>query len=354
VSDSPIYPWLTDTLNNLLSQRDSLAHAYLLAGQSGLGKTSFAEHFAQAMLCKQPTPDACGKCQSCHLFGSATHPDLHVLQSEKYTLEHPGIFTSYAERYLDKDSKRKKPSAVIAIDQVRGVLPDINTRPHMAACRIIVLNPAEDLNINAANSLLKALEEPPPDTYFLLISHDPGRLLPTLRSRCNRLDFRVPDAVIAEQWLSQQLDDPDHARALLKKARGVPLRALNLARGETDVQEQQLSDLLIRLAEDSTDPVTVAAGIMKDKQFELRSVLVSIQQLIAALIKEEFAIATEKTYLHEMGNRLHSRELFGYLDYVSQTVRQANTPLDERLILEDLLSRWQELSSRPQGNRLKG
>ena len=351
MTDSPIYPWLSNSLNKLIDQRDSLAHAYLLAGPSGLGKTAFAEQFAQAMLCKQPTPLACGKCKSCHLFGSATHPDLHILQSEKYTLEHPDIFAKYSERYLDPDreKKRKNPSAVIAVDQVRAVLPDINTRPHMAACRIIVLNPAEDLNINAANSLLKALEEPPSDTYFLLISHDPDRLLPTLRSRCNRIDFRVPDTATAEQWLSQQLNDSARAATLLTKARGVPLRALSLAQGGIDDREQQLAGLLVQLAEDKTDPVTIAAAIMKDKQFELRAVLESLQHLIVALIKNNFSLATEKTHLHEIGNRLHSRELFGYFDYVSIAVRQANTPLDDGLILEDILSRWQELSSNQKG-----
>lgn len=354
MNNPPVYPWLSDKFDRLIGQRNSLAHAYLLAGQAGLGKTVFTEQFAQAMLCKQSTPFACGQCQSCHLFISATHPDLHVLQSEKYSLEHPGILSDYAERYPVPESKRKTPSAVITIDQVRAVLPDINARPHMADCRIIVLNPAEDLNINAANCLLKALEEPPPDTYFLLISHDPDRLLPTLRSRCNRIDFRVPDALVAEQWLSQQLNDTTRANSLLAKARGVPLRALSLGQNGTDDLEQQLANLLMQLAENMTDPVTAAAGIMKDKQFVLRAVLESIQQLIVALIKNNFSVATESVNLQEIGNRLHSRELFGYFDYVSIAVRQTNTPLDDGLILEDILSRWQELTSNQQEKKLRG
>jgi len=207
--EQALYPWLTETLDRLLARRDQLAHAYLLAGHSGLGKTVFAEHLVKAMLCGAPMPAACGQCQSCHLFTVGTHPDLHVLQSERHTLEHPGILSAYAGRYLEQDSKRKKPSAIIAVDQVRGVLPDINARPHMAACRVIVLNPAEDMHVSAANSLLKALEEPPPDTHFLLLSHDPGRLLPTLRSRCNRIDFRPPEARVAEQWLTDRLGKPD-------------------------------------------------------------------------------------------------------------------------------------------------
>ena len=338
-----MYPWLETSLENLLDNSGSLAHAYLLAGHTGLGKTVFAEQLAQSMLCKHPTPFACGQCQSCRLFASSTHPDLHVLQSEKYTLEHPGLLSRYAERHLEHDNSRKKPSAIISVDQVRDVLPDINTRPHMATCRIIVLNPAENLNVNAANSLLKALEEPPADTYFLLISHDPGRLLPTLRSRCNRIDFRIPDATVAESWLAAQLDDAQLAAALLRKARGIPLRALSLAQGGVEDSERRVSALLSGLAEDSIDPVTAAADIMKDKSFELRGVLVSIQRLMAELIKANAGLAVEKTRLHEIGNRLHSRELFRYLDKVSQSVRQVDTPLDEGLLLEDILSCWQEL-----------
>jgi hypothetical protein len=129
----------------------------------------------------------------------------------------------------------------------------------------------------------------------------------------------------------------------------VPLRALSLAQSGIDDHEQQLAGLLVQLAGDTTDPVTIAAAIMKDKQFELRAVLESLQHLIVALIKNNFSLAVEKTHLHEIGNRLHSRELFGYFDYVSVAVRQANTPLDDGLILEDILSRWQELSSNQKG-----
>jgi DNA polymerase-3 subunit delta' len=345
MTEDTLFPWLSASLDRLLEQRDRLAHAYLLAGQPGLGKATFAVHFARAMLCNQPTPRACGSCHSCHLFDTGSHPDLHVLQSDKYRQENPGLLAEYAARYPKPDGhKSKKPSAIIAIDQVRNVLPDINTRPLMAANRLIILHPAEDLFVNAANSLLKALEEPPSDTYFLLISHDPGRLLPTLRSRCNRIDFRLPEMAVSERWLSEQIDDPSTARMLLEKAHGVPLHALDLANGKSGDGEEQLAKLLAGLSDGELNPVVAAAGLLKDKNIELKEHLAMMQRLISSMIRNRASGQDATSHLHVIANRLNSKVLFGYLDNINAAVRQANAPLDNGLVLEDLLARWQELT----------
>ncbi|MCK5360929.1 MAG: DNA polymerase III subunit delta' [Gammaproteobacteria bacterium] len=351
---SDCYPWTEAAFDAFFSSKDRQAHAYLLAGQSGLGKTVLAEQLAKAMLCQQQVDDACGECHSCRLLESGNHPDLHVLQSEKRTVEVNDLFAIYAPRYLEDESKRKrrkKPSAIIAIDQVRGVIPDINTRPHLSACRIIVLNAAEDLNINAANSLLKSLEEPPSDCFFLLISHEPGRLLPTLRSRCNRIDFRTPDKAQTLEWLNKQLPGRTDTARLIDSAKGIPLRALALADGEINTDESRVFQAMHKLANRQTDPVTAAAELIKKS--ELIEILTLLQIMTSTIIRLKIAARNgsavekdENKALIDLGKRLNFKQLYTFLDDLSESKQLAGGPLDDTLALESGLISWQRMFSK--------
>ena len=350
-TDYELYPWTQEAFDALLKSSARQAHAYLLAGHSGLGKKTFAVQLAKAMLCQHETTHACGHCQSCRLFASGTHPDLHVLQSEKRTVEVEDIFAIYAPRYLEDESKRKKrkkPSSVIAIDQVRNVIPDINSRPHLSDCRIIVINGAEDLNVNAANSLLKSLEEPPAECYFLLTSHDPGRLLPTIRSRCLRLDFRVPERQQALPWLTNKLAGRDDANVLLEQASGIPLRALALAANVGDSDGQQVNKAMLQLAGGKIDPITAAAELKK--RYELVEILDAIQRLTSRIIRLKFIAVSDVTgkkdddrILIDIGNRLDFKQLYTFLDGVSKSKQLAGGPLDDTLALEADLISWEQL-----------
>ena len=346
-----LYPWTEAVFDAFFSSKDRQAHAYLLAGQSGLGKTVFAEQLVKTMLCQAEGDDACGICQSCKLLDSGSHPDLHVLQGEKRTLDISDLFAKFAPRYLEDESKRKRrknPSAVIAIDQVRGVIPDINTRPHLSACRIIILNTAEDLNINAANSLLKSLEEPPSECFFLLISHEPGRLMPTLRSRCNRIDFRTPDKALALEWLNNQLPGRSDTADLLDRATGIPLRALSLADGELNTNETRIYQLMLQLANRQIDPVTAAAELIK--KTELIEILTPVQVMISKIIRLKIANKNESVVkkdeneaLIDIGKRLNFKQLYTFLDDLSVSKRLAGGPLDNTLALENGLISWQRM-----------
>ncbi len=351
MTSQPLLPWTEEVFDTALSSKQRRAHAYMLAGHSGLGKTAFAQQMAKSMLCEQNNIHPCGQCQSCRLFESGTHPDLHVLQSEKRMVEIEDVFSLYAPRYLEDESKRKKrkkPSVVIAIDQVRGVIPDINSRPHISSCRVIIINSAEDLNKNAANSLLKSLEEPPSDSHFILISHDPGRLLPTLRSRCNRIDFRLPEKKQAIAWLNSQLAEQGNAATLLEQASGIPLRALALANDNSYAEIEQIALNLLELAHQRIDPVNAASQMIKSS--ELQNVLETIQLLISRLIhlkmlnqKSAYSENAKDKPLIDLGNKLNFRQLYAFLDKVSKSKQLAVGPLDPLLTLEDDLISWQSL-----------
>jgi len=353
VAKRDLYPWTEEAFDAFFSSKDRQAHAYLLAGQSGLGKTVFAEQLVKTILCQTQEGDACGACQSCKLLESGSHPDLHVLQSEKRTLEINDLFASFAPRYLEDESKRKrrkKPSAVIAIDQVRGVIPDINTRPHLSSCRIIILNTAEDLNINAANSLLKSLEEPPSECFFLLISHEPGRLMPTLRSRCNRIDFRTPDKSQVLEWLNKQLPGRSDTADLLDHAAGIPLRALALADGVLNTDESRIFQVMLQLANRQIDPVTAAAELIK--KTELIEILTPVQVMISRIIRLKTAVRNgvsakkdDDRALIDIGKRLNFKQLYSFLDDLSASKQLAGGPLDDTLALENGLISWQRMFS---------
>ena len=209
------YPWHTQTFEALLKRRDRLPHALLLRGREGIGKLAFAEAVARALLCESPQAGgrACGKCAACGWMEQGSHPDFRRLEPE--ILSEP--------RELE-DGPEKKPSLEIRIEQVREIAGFIAMTTHRGGAKVVLIHPAETLNGNAANALLKNLEEPPPGTHFLLVAHRWHLLLPTIRSRCEQVVLAPPSHDTARGWLEQQkLRDADLA---LAQAGGAPLLAV--------------------------------------------------------------------------------------------------------------------------------
>ena len=203
-----LYPWHADVFADLQQRRAQgrLAHALLISGPAGIGKLQLANVFSQSLLCAEPQADglACGQCHACSLYAAGNHPDFFRLSPED-------------------DSK------VIKIDQIRVLIEKMSLSSHYSRYRAVTLNPADAMNIAAANALLKTLEEPPADTVLLLITDRPSFLPATIRSRCQSLRLALPPAEIAQAWLAAQLDNPRDAAVLLGLAGGAPLAAEALA-----------------------------------------------------------------------------------------------------------------------------
>lgn len=211
-----IYPWQADTYSALLERKGRLPHALLLRGRDGIGKLALAETLARALLCERPAVDggACGICAACAWMEQGGHPDFRRLEPESLAAPEQGDAEQGAER---------KASVQISVEQVRGIADFINMSSHRGGAKVIVLHPAEALNANAANALLKNLEEPPPNTYFLLVAHRWHQVLPTVRSRCEQIVLPLPAHRKAREWLNrEQLKDADLA---LAQAGGAPLLA---------------------------------------------------------------------------------------------------------------------------------
>jgi len=216
-----IYPWQENDWARLQELRKRPLHGLLFRGTKGIGKLDLAMSFARSLLCQHPDEAgfACGQCPSCHWFEQGSHPDFRLLQPEALSLE--------GEESDDfKPASGKKPSKQVSVDQVRGLADFSGMSAHQGGRRVVIIHPAEAMNTNAANALLKNLEEPPQGFLFILVSHKPQQLLPTILSRCLSFALPAPDAESAARWLAQQgVKNPAEALAASGFA---PLQAIQL------------------------------------------------------------------------------------------------------------------------------
>lgn len=231
------YPW-QEALWQQLAGRAQHAHAYLLHGPIGIGKRALAERLMARLLCQKPEGlDACGRCKACHLLAAGTHPDNFVLEPEE----------------ADK---------AIKVDQVRELVSFVVQTAQLGGRKVVLLEPAEAMNLNAANALLKSLEEPSGDTVLLLVSHQPSRLLPTVKSRCVQQACPLPSAASSLAWLRQALPDSsaEEHRELLSLAGGSPLAAVRLHGQGVREQRAQVVEGVKKLLKQQQAPSQLAEG----------------------------------------------------------------------------------------------
>ncbi|RSV18796.1 AAA family ATPase [Sphingomonas sp. ABOLG] len=207
----------------------TLHHAWLLSGPQGIGKSTFARETATSLL-SEAARDL-GSARTRALIEAGSHPDFRVLER------------------LPKDGKPDAELArSITISQVRSLNPLFATTPSLSSRRVILIDAVDDLERSGANALLKNLEEPPAGTIFLLISHAPGRLLPTVRSRCRLLRFEPLDREEMAAALDALLPEatPDERDTLIRVGMGSPGRALRFA----GLGLEKIDEALQRIARD--------------------------------------------------------------------------------------------------------
>jgi len=223
-----IYPWQNEHVRRLEEMVPRLPHAILIHGPQGVGKLALAEHFAKRLLCETEGNEVpCGHCEGCRWVAAWSHPDLRRVEPEAIA-RGPEVAGDDEEAPAPA-AKAGKPSTEIRIEQIRGLDGFLNLRSHRGRRRIALVHPAEAMNANAANALLKSLEEPPAGAFFLLVSHRPARLPATIRSRCVAMPIGVPEGDTALAWLASQ--GVQEAGKWLDYASGAPLAALELSQG---------------------------------------------------------------------------------------------------------------------------
>lgn len=201
-------------------------HATLIVGPALLGKRLLAEHLAQRVLCLTPLAggEPCGTCKGCALFASRsqyepleTRPDGSPSHPWGHSA-HPDLsFVGY-----EINAKTGKPRAELVIEQIRALSEKLTLTPQLGGAQVVIVDPADAINYSAFNALLKTLEEPQPGRYLWLLSSNPARLPATIRSRCQRLEMRLPPRDEALQWLAARGHRGELAREALDAARGHP------------------------------------------------------------------------------------------------------------------------------------
>lgn len=196
-------PWHANIRDKLVTQAESgrLPHALLVVGPQYIGKAQLALSLARYLLCAEPEgPHNCGRCHACELSASGSHGDF---------------------RWLAPEEK----SRAIKIDQVRDAMAFATRTASFGSRKVVVLTPADALNLNACNALLKSLEEPAEDTYWVLVCHRLFTLPATVRSRCRIQRLGMPDIEACKDWLQLSTGSADKSAELLALADGRPLLA---------------------------------------------------------------------------------------------------------------------------------
>lgn len=309
-----ILPWQFGQWERLAWQlgEGRLPHALLLVGAPGIGKARFARALAQRMLCSAPEADAaCGHCKSCQLNLAGSHPDLVVIEPEKN-------------------------SRVIKVDQVRELVDWAGKTAQQGGARVVVLDPADALNANAANALLKCLEEPGSSVFFLLVSSRPSSVLPTVRSRCQRVQLPEPQPAHALQWLSGVLGSEERAASLL--ASGVqPLQALAWSDGQQPAVREHASRALLAVAQRRQNPVAAAAALAESPlEDALYWLLAAVRDGLRHWADPSRAAALE----------FAPQVLFAAHEAITEALKMARSGSNPnaQLLLEQLLLRWAELT----------
>ncbi len=253
------FPWQEQQWQHLwaMHKANRLPHALLLTGPCGMGISQFAQRLAQALLCDAPLDcgAACNRCKNCLLQQAGNHPE--ILQ-------------------IGPEEKGKQ----IKIDQIRELVQFVSLKSHYGHLRIVLLDPAEAMNRNAANSLLKTLEEPPLGTLLILVSHSPMLLPATIRSRCRSVHFAIPAEAITQQWLTERTEQ--RSAALFMFADEAPLTLLEGLESGLYTQRREILNDLENLLTGTLDPLAIAQRWSK---LGAEEVLLFCLRVIESLIK---------------------------------------------------------------------
>jgi DNA polymerase-3 subunit delta' len=333
--ENQLYPWQEGAWSQLQQLRARLPHAILFHGPAGIGKAAFAVQFAQSLLCDTLAAGgrACGQCPSCGWFAQYGHPDYRRVRPE--ALDGEAGEGEGGEEVVEGKKASKAPSKEIKIDQIRALADFMNVSTHRQGMRVVLLYPAEALNSAAANALLKTLEEPPPDTIFLLVSHSLDRLLPTILSRCRKFALNMPSAAQALAWLkAQQVAD---AEVWLAEQGGAPLAALGQAQSESrEVADEFLRHLArpsvegaLKIAEKfQKEPVPDLVGWLQRWQYDLFSHKLSGAIRYYPKYRKELAA---------LAARVETGALLTALKAANDRRAVAEHPLSAKLFIEDML-----------------
>lgn len=329
-----VYPWHEQVWQRINAMRGRMPHALLLKGQGGIGKFQFAQTLAQSLVCLSPSAqgNACGECSSCHWFMQNNHPDYRLIEPEQ---DEP------AEDGTTKTKGKKRVQ--ILFPQIVALGSFFELGSHLSGgSRVVVIHPAEALNTISANALLKILEEPPQGVVFILVSHQPQRLLATILSRCHQVDMPVPDAQQAMHWLSAQ--GVDNVVERLAYAGGSPL----LAQATAVDNSNTFNTIWQQLMQGAKLDVFVLAPLLVAHGMDVAATL--MQKWVYDILACKLAGAVRYhpqhvNALQGLAERVDLTMLLGFQRSLIDEQKSAAHPLNHELQIEHLLLNYVRMFS---------
>lgn len=312
-----LLPWhnaIWQTLEKQITD-NRFPSAQLITGSKGSGKKQLIQLLSKRLLCQQPTGDKpCGNCGSCHWFEGQTHPDYY---------------------WVGPEGK----SETIKVDAIRELCTSLRLTSHAGGVKLGVIYQAESMNLNAANSLLKSLEEPAGNTIFILVSHEPGSLPITIRSRCQTIALETVDNQLASQWL--QSKGVKQVADYLAAAQGAPIQAWHMAQGNRLQEQASVFKEFKTALSGNVDLVGLAQQWQKKDLKQLYAWLLAwVRDLIKLKLNITQGTLNNPELLTEyrtLNKKLDLTLLFAGHEQLLKAIQLLNTSMNKQLALESLL-----------------
>lgn len=327
-------PWNTDIWQGLVERYygAGLPHASLLLGNEGTGKRPLAYRLAKFLLCKSVDKKTanissyCDQCRSCQLMDAGSHPDYFV---------------------CDQEAKGKQ----IKVDAIRQLNDFLAKTPQISACQVVQVYPVEAMNPNASNALLKTLEEPSGESYLLLMAERLGAVLPTIRSRTQRINFHPPVMAQALPWLSQQMPNtpPEDLEQALRQCGGGPLKAQSWLRAGLLAQDAAYISLMQGWLGGSQQLQDSSKGLAKFDLFDTISwwtgLSLDIMKVGMGAEIQQLSHPQQAEWLQQLAatvSRLKLLTLQDKLQEVAGRLAAGQGNYNASLLLESMLLDWQQ------------
>jgi DNA polymerase-3 subunit delta' len=322
-----IYPWLQDAWN-AIHKNKKLPHALIFKGKEGIGKHDFAMTFTKSYLCQSPLPNylPCETCVSCIWFPES-HPDFkHIAPVESDD---------------DESSKRKTVRKKnIVIDQIRELSEYLELSAHQdKGRRIVLIEPADLLNQAASNALLKILEEPPENTLFILVTSQAQKLIATIRSRCQLLDFRGPSLEEARLFLNAEKITYDES--LLSFVGGSPFSAIK------ELENQPERDTITQLLAQGhhIDVTKVNYGILTQGLDWTLNIIQkwTFDLLLSFHTQQSCYFKKEEMCIHSQAKQINLDALLLFTNELNALKKIASHPINQELQLQNIFIKFKQV-----------
>ncbi len=314
-------PWHSEVWRRLEEyvRQDRLPHALLMSGPSGVGKRQLVRRLAHLLLCARRC--ACGECFACKLFSAETHPDWVIIAPQ--------------------------PGKELTVDQIRTLIETLTLKPQYGSGRVVVVEASERMNLAAANSFLKTLEEPTPETVIVLLSELPNRLPATILSRCQHLKLPPPPVELAIAWLESQGFAKETAELALAQSGGAPLAAQAWLKSDAPLKRSKFLKTWGELLKGRRDPIVLAQDWQEEP---LELILAWMLALAADLVRLKLGVKTpllnpdQALMLQDQAKRLNLTRLFKFWQDLLEARQALTTQLNRGLLLENVFLQAAALS----------